>query len=325
MLHSLLSGLPDIEDEQVEGEDARPAKLEVKSKSTAHESPANPVNIPLPESTTTSLAGSKIMPVTEDQKSSDADLEGQEGHASSVDEVTIDESLLHQLQVQQESEFESEQNLTLGHSTPLYTPSPHHSRTPSPSQSQTHQSHPHPHTSRPHIPLATLLTQTDNLLASFPPTHPALHLAEIMGPRSVFFTWGEDPFAASIGSDKWAEEIVGNTLTGEGGVVLEFEGSDAEGESDEDEEQKEKDEKHHGRRRGDSLPFRKSTATFIDKKTAIAGVILVAGIAIAVYNAKYGGLGKHGRHGDAFDWKKIGQVIGGAVIGMGEKINVFGE
>ncbi|KAI0312170.1 rab-GTPase-TBC domain-containing protein [Amylostereum chailletii] len=56
------------------------------------------------------------------------------------------------------------------------------------------------------LSLPTLLRQADTLLFLYPPTHASLRLAQTMGPASVIHTWSEDP--SSLPPDAEAEAMV---------------------------------------------------------------------------------------------------------------------
>ncbi|EIM88956.1 uncharacterized protein STEHIDRAFT_166906 [Stereum hirsutum FP-91666 SS1] len=78
---------------------------------------------------------------------------------------------------------------------------------------------------RPPLTLTSLLTQSDALMAQYPPSHPALHLHETMGPKSVVRTWAEHDF--SLGTTSASSSSGG----GNGGQAVMSDGhvlSDAE-------------------------------------------------------------------------------------------------
>jgi hypothetical protein len=56
------------------------------------------------------------------------------------------------------------------------------------------------------VSLSSLLIRADELYATYPPTHPLIDLPSIMGPKSVVFTWCEDP--SMLPDDDEAEEII---------------------------------------------------------------------------------------------------------------------
>lgn len=64
-----------------------------------------------------------------------------------------------------------------------------------------------------------------------------------------------------------------------------------------------------------------------DKKTMVVGAVLVLGVAMAVYGVRSGMTGE-GRHGHTIsrEWKKFGGWVGGALVGVGERVwNLAGE
>ncbi|KAJ8519157.1 hypothetical protein ONZ45_g3860 [Pleurotus djamor] len=162
-----------------------------------------------------------------------------------------------------------------------------------------------PHHRRPRIALTTLLVAADELFTKFPPTHPELSLSSIMGPQSVVFTWSESK--SEMPSDDEAERMVEKPEL----IVRPYVDPDAtKAEAD--------SEKRRGHRRG-----KKSRAMFghVERRTVVAGAVVMVGVAVAVYGIKTkGGIGKDGTLTDAREWQKAGNWIGGALISVGERL-----
>ncbi|KAH9478599.1 TBC1 domain family member 20 [Psilocybe cubensis] len=172
------------------------------------------------------------------------------------------------------------------------------------------------------IYLTDLLRRADALYKEFPPSHPGLALSSIMGPQSVVFTWSES--FSELPSDNTAEAMVSHPEL----VVYPYVEIDPhqkeEGSSDD------KDEKSPGggkKSRRKRRKLRKSPFGQMEKKTMLAGTVLVLGVAMAVYGIK--ARNAHPSHGLLYgiaegrghkDWRRVSGWVGGALAGMSEKI-----
>ena len=202
---------------------------------------------------------------------------------------------------------------------------------------------------KPPRQLTDLLKHADSLYAEFPPSHEGLRLSSILGPQSVVFTWSESPSA--LPSDNTAEAMVQHPEL----VVYPY----VEPEPDvvDDSSSSEDDKASSGwgirRRKGKERAssygtksmsgkgtkrrrnkLRKSPFSRMEKRTMVAGTVLVLGVALAVYGikARNGGTAglflsfadHNGRHpggsGGTKDWKRVGGWVGGALVGISEKI-----
>lgn len=167
---------------------------------------------------------------------------------------------------------------------------------------------------RPRVSLTSLLMQADDLYARFPPSHPSIALSSIMGPQSVMLTWSEDP--SELPSDDDAELMVTKPEL----IVLPYIEPDDEVASD--------DEETHGKHRGRRRP-RKPRHLVLQRKTMVAGAVLVLGVAVAVYGIQNGssaGLfrsfaeSQQHRSSVGREWKRMSSLVGGLVLGVGERI-----
>ena len=171
--------------------------------------------------------------------------------------------------------------------------------------------------------LTDLLKLADDLYDKYPPSHSMLALSSIMGPQSVVFTWSES--LSALPSDNTAEAMVShpelvvypyvevNTYQKETGV-----------------EEKAGRSKTARRKRRNKL--RKSPFGQLEKKTVLAGTVIVLGVAVAIYGIKVrNGPSSHGlfqafadghrTHGGvAKDWKRVGGWVGGTLAGVSQKI-----
>ena len=168
---------------------------------------------------------------------------------------------------------------------------------------------------RPRVSLTSLLMQADDLYTRFPPSHPSIALSSVMGPQSVMLTWSEDP--AELPSDDDAELMVTKPEL----VVLPYIEPDDEVASD--------DEDVHGRHRGRRRGPRKPKHLVLQRKTMVAGAVLVLGVAVAVYGMQNGssaglfrGFADSQQHRNSVGrgWKRMSSFVGGLVLGVGERI-----
>ena len=171
--------------------------------------------------------------------------------------------------------------------------------------------------------LTDLLKLADDLYDKYPPSHSMLALSSIMGPQSVVFTWSES-FSA-LPSDNTAEAMVSHPEL----VVYPYiEVNTYQKETDV--EEKEGRSKTARRKRRNKL--KKSPFGQLEKKTVLAGTVIVLGVAVAIYGIKArNGPGSHGlfqafadghrTHGGvARDWKRVGGWVGGTLAGVSQKI-----
>ncbi|KAF8155688.1 rab-GTPase-TBC domain-containing protein [Crassisporium funariophilum] len=177
----------------------------------------------------------------------------------------------------------------------------------------------HPKPTR--LALTDLLKHADALYDQFPPSCAALSLSSIMGPQSVVFTWSESP--SSLPSDNMAEAMVSHPEL----IVYPY----IEPEPDHDKEESEMNGKQGRKAHRKRRKLRKSPFGQLEKKTLLAGTVLVLGVAMAVYGIKASrsGPGGHGllysftdghAHTGVKDWKRLGGWVGGAFVGMSTKI-----
>ncbi|PSR76573.1 hypothetical protein PHLCEN_2v8331 [Hermanssonia centrifuga] len=156
---------------------------------------------------------------------------------------------------------------------------------------------------RPRVSLSSLLKTADELYSLYPPMHSAIALPAIMGPQSVMLTWSENP--ADLPSDDEAELMVTQPQL----IVIPFV-EDTDTKEDEEEDEPEKTRKH--RRRRLRKP-RRIGSVVIDRRTVVTSAVLVLGVAMAVYGLQ----APERRNGGA---KTFGKMVGGLLVGAGEKL-----
>lgn len=175
------------------------------------------------------------------------------------------------------------------------------------SQSSTRSASPEPVVAKPRIQFADLLQRADDLYANFPPADPALGLATLMGPNSVVYTWSEDP--AKLPTDDDAESMVSRPEL----IVLPHVDFPPE---EEDSAQNEKQQ----RRRRKGANSGKKRARRIERRAMIAGAVLVLGVSIVIYGLRAG----HTRgHGHARAWQKLGGALGGAADQLADAFRMW--
>ena len=170
--------------------------------------------------------------------------------------------------------------------------------------------------------LTDLLKHADTLYNTFPPSHPDLSLSSIMGPQSVIFTWSES--FSSLPSDNTAEAMVSRPEL----VVYPYIETQMISKESSESEEKTSKRPHRNRHK-----LRKSPFSHLEKKTMVAGTVIVLGVAMAIYGVRasrsgdrsvYGIIhnfieGQNG-HASAKDWRRLGGWVGGAVAGVTSKI-----
>ena len=170
--------------------------------------------------------------------------------------------------------------------------------------------------------LTDLLKHADALYNAFPPSHSDLSLSSIMGPQSVIFTWSESP--SYLPSDNTAEAMVSRPEL----VVYPFIEPDSKESSSSSSSSSRITSQHRKHRKHGKSPFSQ-----MEKRTMVAGTVIVLGVAMAIYGvnvsragdrAGYNGIFHqlaegHG-HVNAKDWKRLGGWVGGAVAGATTKI-----
>jgi hypothetical protein len=208
--------------------------------------------------------------------------------------------------------------------------------------------------------LSFLLTQADALYELYPPTHPGLALSSIMGPQSVVYTWCEPNLSSSTGGamDMETEEERSADDEAEAMVAcpwlvvypyiekdehvhvdedqtsdeeVEEEGwrwwgekrtrSDRKGKGKEKEKERMKQGDARGREKRNLHKLRKSPLSRIERRSVLAGAVVVLGIAIAFYGARVGrgpgvGWDVHERSWRGWRW------IGGGLVGVTNRIIV---
>ncbi|KAJ2919053.1 hypothetical protein MD484_g1319, partial [Candolleomyces efflorescens] len=152
---------------------------------------------------------------------------------------------------------------------------------------------------KPRLTLSELLGQADELSTKFPPEHPDLHLSSIMGPQSVVFTWkeslvggkaedGEDDEVGQEGTeedrDAEAEAMVLHPELIVYPYVPEHEAEDTK----EDDSAWSEVEEHGAEKRGKRRRRKLQKSRRFDRrtKTIVAGALVVLGVSVAIYGIR---------------------------------------
>lgn len=172
---------------------------------------------------------------------------------------------------------------------------------------------------RPRVSLTSLLIRADELFARFPPSHPSIALSSVMGPQSVMLTWSQDP--AELPPDDDAELMVKKPEL----VVRPYIEPDDEVASDDESAAHARHPRAKEQRRRRKL--RKPRKLALERKTMVAGAVLVLGVAMAVYGIQNvqgpaGWLreGYQPRNSVGREWKRVSHFLGGVILGAGERV-----
>ncbi|KAF8878714.1 rab-GTPase-TBC domain-containing protein [Infundibulicybe gibba] len=156
----------------------------------------------------------------------------------------------------------------------------------------------------PKLSLPSLLAEADQLYAKYPPNHPSIHLASIMGPQSVVFTWSENP--SHLPSDSTAEFMVNHPELIVYPYVEEVpstkEGDDAAGQKS-----------PAGKKQSRNIRFNNMEG----RRFMLAGAVLVLSIAVVLYGIEER---SSSGHPDPETWSRLGGWVGEALVEMNEKI-----
>ncbi|KAG5651878.1 hypothetical protein H0H81_007072 [Sphagnurus paluster] len=175
--------------------------------------------------------------------------------------------------------------------------------------------------------LTALLTHADAMYLQYPPTHPELALAHIMGPQSVVHTWSESP--RELPRDDEAEAMVGVPSL----VVYPYidddsidVGTDGEWEDEKKTQVAKQKQKNKGKLRRKA---QRALARLMrrERRTGVmvAGAVVVLSVAMAVYGVRFrgthAGAGVYGFVGPegqgTREWKmKFAGWVGAAVVGV---------
>ncbi|KAL5481071.1 GYP8 [Sanghuangporus weigelae] len=165
------------------------------------------------------------------------------------------------------------------------------------------------------VALPALLEHADELFERYPPSNPALHVSEIMGPKSVIFTWSEDPH--SLMSDAEAEAVMAHPEL----IVLPFIDPDEVAATKEAEEAEEASNGGRIGRKFRRQLRRKHFGVRLDKKTVFTGTVVTLSVAVAVYSIRSKG------NGGVLDvsrsdktLRKAARVVSGILIGGSERL-----
>lgn len=197
-----------------------------------------------------------------------------------------------------------------------------HSPSRSRSRSRSLPSLPGGYKEKPHVPplpLCTLLRRASDLLVAYPPSSPALGMAQTFGPQSALCTWS--PSAGDIHitlNDDEAEACVG----GESVVLLSLTKEEQEEELGLPRKSK-AERRAPGKRKGfNRWPIRLSNGLVVRRRTVVASLVLLLSVAVALYGFGRGGrVGpRHGRFGNG-QVKWVVAWVGG-LLGVGERLGV---
>lgn len=143
--------------------------------------------------------------------------------------------------------------------------------------------------------LSSLLERADELHERYPPDHPSLHIASIMGPKSVISTWSEDP--NGILSDSEAEAILSQPDL----IILNY--------IDQDELLENEKRSRTAEKSRREMAKSGQLDIVLDKRTILTGAVVALAIAVYLIQMKHG----NGR------WKAE-RWLPGALVGCSERL-----
>jgi TBC1 domain family member 20 len=161
---------------------------------------------------------------------------------------------------------------------------------------------------KPCIALSSLLQRADELHLLYPPSHPSIRLSSIMGPQSVMLTWSEK--ASELPSEEEAELMVTQPQL----IILPLEEIDTKEKTEVEEIEMRKAAKR--RRRKLRKPVRIGSVV-VEQRTVVASAVLVLGVAMAVYGLQ---ATPDRHHGASKELKKLTRYVGGLVLGFGGRL-----
>lgn len=293
MVHSLLSGLPDIYDDEVEGSQKMrdidvyiPLEGELASPATSSEA--------------THLDGRSSVGEAEGNPPEDSGenalgpIEGRSEEEKGVvegEKVIVQEVLSDTAAEPLEEIKELVEELSLSNDVATS------------SADETQELY--PRLMRPRVSLSSLLVAADELYEKYPPTHREISLTSIMGPQSVVFTWSESQ--SEMPDDDEAERMVEKPEL----IVRPY----TEPHTEKSDTGPGSEKQKRRRKQGTFLGGR------VERRTVVAGAVLTIGVAVAVYGARTRSLngtsvGKDG----VKDWQMMGMWLGGSLMSAGERI-----
>ncbi|KAG8959410.1 hypothetical protein FRC03_008010 [Tulasnella sp. 419] len=164
------------------------------------------------------------------------------------------------------------------------------------------------------IPISSIFRDTEDLYRRFPPQDPAIGASDIMGPNSVIFTWKDNSERiANTSCSGESEKFRSSHLTTRPVLPIDDEAEDMVLETlsvvhpyDPSEEQALEEEyippSHN--------PKKRRVLVNIDRKTALAGIVLLVGVGIAMYTTD----GRTSGQALEEEWKKVAGWAGSVLL-----------
>jgi len=195
-------------------------------------------------------------------------------------------------------------------------------------------------TSSTPLTLSSLLINADTLYGLYPPAHPGLRLSSIMGPQSVVYTWREPgPSDGAMERERKGEELADDEAEAMVAcpalVVYPYieEDDDIDVDVDQTSEEeggwvwwsekkktvpnrkmKSKEKAGKGNQMRRPRKLRRNPFSRLERRTVLAGMVLVLGVAMAVYGTSNRGSGT-GWNGYRRGWR-----VGSAFVGVANRV-----
>ena len=160
---------------------------------------------------------------------------------------------------------------------------------------------------RASLSLTSLLTHADELYSLYPPTHPSVSLSSIFGPQSVVFTWSED--LSEMPDDDEAELMASKMEL----IVWPYVEPVTEDKELDDNRGTDKRRKPRKLRKPLSL-----AGLTVQRRTVVTGAVLALSICIAFYSIRsrpMGSLGFAEAHPRLHSWRRLAACLGLGNIG----------
>jgi hypothetical protein len=285
MIHSLLSGLPEIYDHEVPLVSVKTESVKEEAPDDLHLETSTMIDIKeeAPEDHATDGRSDAEGTLTISTVSTLIDI------PSNI--VRLEESEPPDQAVETEASANRNSLPTLGQSVEAATPDekPVNEKSTNATPVAGHQP------PRTRVSLSSLLAQADELYTTYPPNHPGISVSSIMGPQSVIFTWSED--ASTLPIDEEAEAMVEHLHL----IVLPYV------DPEEERARRRKQVRKAGRAFGGAL---------VRRGTLLAGAVAVLGIAIALY-----GMRAKAQDGPIFGGRAILRTwFNGLLVGLGDRL-----
>ena len=323
MIHSVLSGLPDLFEENEESQEKPPAAAEALANSDTAKLEPSPDSSKEEKENLASLDRSSSAEQVLLEKP--AKNTSHESERSSVPEADLHEKpSADELERASENTVPSRSEQEASTGQPAHVSEPSDATTaqtfltaaeepqegePKPAPRRWNSSDSQERVQKPLISLTWLLHRSDELYHLYPPSSSEIGLSRIMGPQSAMSTWSQNP--SELPTDDEAELMVKQPHL----IVLPLQPEEME---TKEETEGEHDKPHRRRRRRLREIPRRHLPMVVERKAVVASAVLVLGVAMAIYGLQ---TAPERHHSSARqELKRLSRLFGGLVLGAGERL-----